>query len=50
LLFLAKIGMQTLIEAAAGKVLDGYPDAEGADNGDARSERDSELFGEIPGL
>ena len=50
LLFLAKIGMQTLIETAAGKVLDGYPDAEGADNGDARSERDSELFGEIPGL
>ena len=50
LLFLAKIGMQTLIETAAGKVLDGYPDAEGDGNADARDGRDSELFGEIPGL
>jgi len=50
LFFLAKIGMQTLIEAAAGKVLDGYPDAEGDGNADARAGRDSDLFGEIPGL
>lgn len=50
LLFLAKIGMQTLIESAAGKVLDGYPDAEGDGNADAREGRDSDLFGEIPGL
>ena len=49
-MFLAKIGMQSLIEAAAGKVLDGYPDAEGDGNADARDSRDSELFGEIPGL
>lgn len=32
LLFLAKIGMQTLIESAAGKVLDGYSDPEGTEN------------------
>lgn len=50
LLFLAKIGMQTLIESAAGKVLDGYPDAEGDGNADPRDGRDSDLFGEIPGL
>lgn len=50
LIFLAKIGMLHLIEAAAGKVLDGYPDAEGDGNADARDDRDSDLFGEIPGL
>jgi hypothetical protein len=50
LIFLAGIGMQTLIETAAGKVLDGYPDAEGEGSADARDSRDSELFGEIPGL
>ena len=50
LMLLAKIGMQSLIEAAAGKVLDGYPDAEGNGHSDARDGRDSELFGEIPGL
>lgn len=50
LIFLAKIGFMQLIENAAGRVLDGYPDTEGADNGDARGSRDSELFGEIPGL
>ena len=50
LIFLAKIGMQTLIEAAAGKVLDGYSDPEGTDDGQAREGRDQDLFGEIPGL
>ena len=50
LMLLAKIGMQHLIEVATGKVLDGYPDAEGDDNADARDDRDSDLFGEIPGL
>jgi hypothetical protein len=50
LMLLAKIGMQHLIEAAAGKALDGYPDAEGDGNADARDDRDSDLFGEIPGL
>ena len=50
LMFLAKIGMQSLIEAAAGKVLDGYPDAEGDGNADTRAGSDSDLFGEIPGL
>lgn len=48
--FLAKIGMLHLIEAAAGRVLDGYPDTEGAGHAAARDGRDSELFGEIPGL
>lgn len=50
LFFLAKIGMMHLIEDAAGKVLDGYPDSEGNGHPDARDGRDSELFGEIPGL
>ena len=50
LILLAKIGMQSLIEAAAGKVLDGYPDAEGDGNADTRAGSDSDLFGEIPGL
>ena len=50
LLFLVQIGMQSLIEVAAGKVLDGYPDPEGDGNADARDGRDSDLFGEIPGL
>ena len=50
LMFLAKVGMMTLVENAAGKVLDGYSDAEGDGDADARAGRDSELFGEIPGL
>lgn len=50
LFFLAKIGMMHLIESAAGEALDGYPDTEGDGNADARDGRDSELFGEIPGL
>ena len=50
LFFLAKIGMMHLIESAAGKVLDGYSDAEGDGNADPRDGRDSDLFGEIPGL
>ena len=50
LFFLAKIGMQTLIETAAGKVLDGYPDPEGTNDGRAGEGRDQDLFGEIPGL
>lgn len=50
LILLAKIGMQTLIEVAAGKVLDGYPDAEGDGDSTARDGGDSDLFGEIPGL
>ena len=50
LMLLAKIGMRHLIEVAAGKVLDGYPDAEGDDNADTRAGSDSDLFGEIPGL
>ena len=50
LMLLAKIGMQSLIEAAAGKVLDGYPDAEGSEDGRAGEGRDQDLFGEIPGL
>lgn len=48
--FLIKIGMLHLFELAAGRVLDGYPDTEGDGNADARAGRDSELFGEIPGL
>lgn len=50
LFFLARIGMMHLIEAAAGEVLDGYPDTEGTDDGYARGSRDQDLFGEIPGL
>lgn len=50
LILLASIGMQTLIEVAAGKVLDGYPDAEGSEDGRAGEGRDQDLFGEIPGL
>jgi hypothetical protein len=50
LMLLAKIGMRHLIEVAAGKVLDGYPDAEGDGNAEAGDRRDSDLFGEIPGL
>lgn len=50
LIFLAKIGMMQLIEAAAGKALDGYSDPEGEGDADAGEGRDSELFGEIPGL
>lgn len=48
--FLIRIGMLHLFELAAGRLLDGYPDTEGADNGPAREGRDSELFGEIPEL
>ena len=50
LLFLAKIGMQTLIESAAGKVLDGYPDAEGTEDDPAGEGGNQDLSGEIPGL
>jgi hypothetical protein len=50
LMFLAKIGMLHLIEKSAEKILDGYSDPEGDGNADARDGRDSELFGEIPGL
>ena len=50
LMLLANIGMRHLIEVAAGKVLDGYPDAEGDGNADTRAGSDSDLFGEIPGL
>lgn len=50
LFFLAKIGMLHLIEAAAGRILDGHPNTEGDGNADAGDGRDSELFGEIPGL
>lgn len=50
LYFLAKIGMQHLIETAAGKVLDGYSDPEGDGDTSSRDRSDSDLFGEIPGL
>lgn len=50
LFFLAEVGMMHLIEAAAGKALDGYSDTEGDGNADPRDRRDSDLFGEIPGL
>ena len=50
LLFLAKIGMMHLIEKAAEKELDGYPDTEGAEDARAGGGRDSDLFGEIPEL
>lgn len=50
LFFLARIGMMHLIETEARRVLDGYSNTEGTDNGPAREGRDSELFGEIPGL
>lgn len=48
--FLAKIGMMTLIEMALEKEENGHPDAEGNGDADSRDGRDSELFGEIPGL
>ena len=50
LMFLAKIGMQHLIEVAAGKALDGYPDAEGTNNGRAGEDGDQDLSKEIPSL
>ena len=50
LILLAKIGMRTLIDVAAGKVLDGYTDAEGNGDSTARDGGNSDLFGEIPGL
>jgi hypothetical protein len=48
LILLASIGMQTLIEVAAGKVLDGYPDAEGTEDGRAGEGGDQDLSKEIP--
>jgi hypothetical protein len=48
LIFLAGIGMQTLIETAAGKVLDGYPDAEGTEDGRAGEGGDQDISKEIP--
>ena len=50
LTFLAKVGLMTLIENAAKETLDGYSDPEGEGDADARAGRNSELFGEIPGL
>lgn len=50
LFFLARVGMMHLIETEANRVLDGYPNTEGDGNAEARAGRDSELFGEIPGL
>lgn len=50
LYFLAKIGIMTLIENAAKETFDGYTDPEGDGDADARARRDSDLFGEIPGL
>ena len=40
----------TLIENAAKETFDGYTDPEGDGDADARARRDSDLFGEIPGL
>jgi len=50
LMFLAKIGIMTMIQNAAKDALDGYSDPEGDSDADARARRDSELFGEIPEL
>lgn len=50
LIFLAKVGMMHLIRDAASEELDGHSDTEGDGDADARDCRDSELFGEIPGL
>lgn len=47
LIFLAKIGMQTLIEVAAGKALDPYPGTEEAENAtnDVSVSQDGNTYG-----
>lgn len=47
LIFLAKIGMQTLIEVAAGKTLDQYPGTEEAENAtnDVSVSQDGNTYG-----